>query len=229
MKLEDYMGNIFENMSDTQLAAFILGIVFSVLAIGAVIFAYVNADRIKSQVGAIILTMIMPFLAFASWLYCIFSFLEAFKGKEVINLIVSIVLAGIISFMLLIVSKALLARHFSLTSEAKQQKQEERAQRREAKRQQKLLGYTKEFKAIEDVKPENKPQEDVNEIVIEPEDQVEGEVIESEEEPSVEEEITEQEEPTKPVEEMSEEEKAIYEFQQAVENAYKEDNKEDKE
>lgn len=217
------MGNIFENMSDTQLAAFILGIVFSVLAIGAVIFAYVNADRIKSQVGAIILTMIMPFLAFASWLYCIFSFLEAFKGKEVINLIVSIVLAGIISFMLLIVSKALLARHFSLTSEAKQQKQEERAQRREAKRQQKLLGYTKEFKAIEDVKPENKPQEDVNEIVIEPEDQVEGEVIESEEEPSVEEEITEQEEPTKPVEEMSEEEKAIYEFQQAVENAYKED------
>lgn len=223
------MGNIFENMSDTQLAAFILGIVFSVLAIGAVIFAYVNADRIKSQVGAIILTMIMPFLAFASWLYCIFSFLEAFKGKEVINLIVSIVLAGIISFMLLIVSKALLARHFSLTSEAKQQKQEERAQRREAKRQQKLLGYTKEFKAIEDVKPENKPQEDVNEIVIEPEDQVEGEVIESEEEPSVEEEITEQEEPTKPVEEMSEEEKAIYEFQQAVENAYKEDNKEDKE
>lgn len=229
MKLEEYMGNIFENMSDTQLAAFILGIVFSVLAIGAVIFAYVNADRIKSQVGAIILTMIMPFLAFASWLYCIFSFLEAFKGKEVINLIVSIVLAGIISFMLLIVSKALLARHFSLTSEAKQQKQEERAQRREAKRQQKLLGYTKEFKAIEDVKPENKPQEDVNEIVIEPEDQVEGEVIESEEEPSVEEEITEQEEPTKPVEEMSEEEKAIYEFQQAVENAYKEDNKEDKE
>ena len=223
------MGNIFENMSDTQLAAFILGIVFSVLAIGAVIFAYVNADRIKSQVGAIILTMIMPFLAFASWLYCIFSFLEAFQGKEVINLIVSIVLAGIISFMLLIVSKALLARHFSLTSEAKQQKQEERAQRREAKRQQKLLGYTKEFKAIEDVKPENKPQEDVNEIVIEPEDQVEGEVIESEEEPSVEEEITEQEEPTKPVEEMSEEEKAIYEFQQAVENAYKEDNKENKE
>ena len=212
MKLEEYMGNIFENMSDTQLAAFILGIVFSVLAIGAVIFAYVNADRIKSQVGAIILTMIMPFLAFASWLYCIFSFLEAFKGKEVINLIVSIVLAGIISFMLLIVSKALLARHFSLTSEAKQQKQEERAQRREAKRQQKLLGYTKEFKAIEDVKPENKPQEDVNEIVIEPEDQVEGEVIESEEEPSVEEEITEQEEPTKPVEEMSEEEKQFMNF-----------------
>lgn len=223
------MGNIFENMSDTQLASFILGIVFSVLAIGAVIFAYVNADRMKSQTGAIILTMVMPFLAFTSWLYCIFSFIEAFRDQEVINLVVSIVLAGIISFMLLIVSKALLARHFSLTSEAKQQKQEERAQRREAKRQQKLLGYTKEIKAIEDVKQESAPQEDVNEIVIEPEDQVEGEVIESEEEPSVEEEITEQEEPTKPVEEMSEEEKAIYEFQQAVENAYKEDNKEDKE
>ena len=86
------MGNIFENMSDTQLAAFILGIVFSVLAIGAVIFAYVNAERMKSQVGAIILTMIMPFLAFTSWLYCIFSFLEAFRDKEVINLVVSIVL-----------------------------------------------------------------------------------------------------------------------------------------
>lgn len=237
------MGNIFENMSDTQLASFILGIVFSVLAIGAVIFAYVNAERMKSQTGAIILTMIMPFLAFTSWLYCIFSFIEAFRDQEVINLVVSIVLAGIISFMLLIVSKALLARHFSLTSEEKQQKQEERAQRREAKRQQKLLGYTKEIKAIEDVKQENTPQEDVNEIVIEPEDQVEGEIAEETEEEvteeaqnpsdgeeipsSQEENIDEQPVESKPVEEMSEEEKAIYEFQQAVEDAYKNDKKED--
>ena len=238
------MGNIFENMSDTQLASFILGIIFSVLAIGAVIFAYVNAERMKSQVGAIILTMIMPFLAFTSWLYCIFSFIEAFRDQEVINLVVSIVLAGIISFMLLIVSKALLARHFSLTSEEKQQKQEERAQRREAKRQQKLLGYTKDIKAIEDVKQENTPQEDVNEIVIEPEDQVEGEIAEETEEvteeaqnpsdgeeiPSNQEEENIDEQPeveSKPVEEMSEEEKAIYEFQQAVEDAYKNDKKED--
>lgn len=102
---------MFNNLTSGQIAAFILGLIFSVLAVAGIFFAYKNADRIKSKSWICLLTMVMPFVAITCWLIFSFSFVEVFKKSEVLNVFVSLGISVVICFMILIVANALYHKH----------------------------------------------------------------------------------------------------------------------
>ena len=134
----------FDLMTNSQLAAFILGVAFSILAVAAIMFAFSYASKIHSMTKAIILTTVLPCLAIISWMYLILSYVDGLKNDEILNLVISIVLGLVITFMFILVARALLARHFSLTSEDKVKLKEEKAQKKAKKQaeKQKLLAFT---------------------------------------------------------------------------------------
>ena len=101
---------MFGNMSDSQIAAFILGIIFTVLSIVSafIIHKYSKTSKLGKSIGV---SLTAPFIAFTSWLFLIFSYLDGFRNDELVNLLVSIVIAAIICGMLVIVARALYNKH----------------------------------------------------------------------------------------------------------------------
>lgn len=101
----------FNYLSTTQIVTLALAVVFSILAVATTFFAFKNAERLKSKTIVFVLTMVMPFVAITCWLILIFSFVEGFKNNDIVNIFVSIAIALITCFMILIVANALYQKH----------------------------------------------------------------------------------------------------------------------
>ena len=118
---------MFGNMSDSQIAAFILGIVFTVLSIVSafIIHKYSKTSKLGKSIG---FSLTAPFIAFTSWLFLIFSYLDGFRNDELVNLLVSIVIAAIICGMLVIVARALYNKHQEMFDAEDKEELEENAE-----------------------------------------------------------------------------------------------------
>ncbi len=102
---------MFEYMTNSQIAALIVGIVFSIISIATTFLAIKYAKKINSFAKVASMALVAPFVAFAGWLFLIFSFLDGFRKDELLNLIISIILSLIIAGMIIIVAKALYSKH----------------------------------------------------------------------------------------------------------------------
>ena len=102
---------MFEYMTDSQIAAFIIGIVFSVISIATTCLAIKYAKKFNSMTKAISMALIIPAIAFVAWFFLIFSFFDGFREDEVLNLIVSIIISVILAGMVVIVARALYNKH----------------------------------------------------------------------------------------------------------------------
>ena len=100
-----------EYMSQSQIAALIIGIVFSVISVATTILTIKNADKLNTFAKAISASIIAPFIAFVGWLFLIFSFIDGFRNDETLTLIIAILLSIVIAGMVIIVSKALYNKH----------------------------------------------------------------------------------------------------------------------
>lgn len=156
----------FSMISPSQLASLIIAICFSVLSLTMSLFAFKYAGRFEKKTTIVVFTLLFPFVAMTGWFFTIFSFVEWFRQTELANLLISIVLAGLITFMVVIVAKALFARYFNLTEEEWEARKEAKAAKKAAKREQKLLGYTSEqVEEAENI--EEAVEENNEEIVVE--------------------------------------------------------------
>ena len=98
-------------MKLSQIAALYLGIIFSVLSIATTLLAVKYAKRLNSFAKALSLGLIVPFIACASWLYLILSFIDGLRKDEILTLVISLLLSVFIFGMVVIVSKALYSKH----------------------------------------------------------------------------------------------------------------------
>ncbi len=97
----------FSYMTSSQIAALILGVIFSVFAVASTFLAFKYAHRLNSFLKAISMSLVAPFLAMVSWLFLILSFLDGFRNDEVLNLIISLLISLFICCMIVFVAKAL--------------------------------------------------------------------------------------------------------------------------
>ena len=83
---------MLEYMTNSQIAALIVGIVFSVISVATTLLAVKYAKKINSFAKIVSMALVAPFIAFAGWLFLIFSFLDGFRKDELLNLIISIII-----------------------------------------------------------------------------------------------------------------------------------------
>ena len=115
----------FDYMTNSQIAALIIGLVFSVIAVGTTFLSIKYAKRFDSFLKAIAITLVAPFIAFAAWLFLIFSFLDGFRNDELLNILISIVIALVICGVIIIIAKALYQKHQAELLEAEFEKDRE--------------------------------------------------------------------------------------------------------
>lgn len=106
-----------ENFTSAQLAAFILGIIFSVFSVVAVLIAIRKPNKLKMSTGTLLLLMVMPFIAFIAWFYLAFSFIRGFANNEFLTLMIALLSALVICVMIIVVSLALYRRSKKLMTE----------------------------------------------------------------------------------------------------------------
>ena len=185
----------FDYMTSSQIAALIIGLVFSVIAVGTTFLSIKYAKKIDSFLKAILVTLVAPFVAFTAWLFLIFSFLDGFRKDELLNLLISIVIALVICGVIIIIAKALYQKHQAELLETEFEKDREPVPEFEEEPSQTLL--------IEDRK-DNEEENDINveeDIAPESEDieqQENDEIVDhkevAEEEPAEEESVEEENE-----------------------------------
>ena len=100
-----------EYMTQSQIAALIIGIVFSVISVATTILTIKNADKLNTFAKAISASIIAPFIAFVGWLFLIFSFIDGFRNDETLTLILAILLSIVIAGMVIIFSTPLYNKH----------------------------------------------------------------------------------------------------------------------
>lgn len=101
----------FSYLSTTQIVTLVLAVVFSVLAVATTFFAFKNAEKLKSQAIIFVLTLVMPFVAITCWLILTFTFVNGFKGNDILNIFVSLAIALFTCFMILLIANALYKKH----------------------------------------------------------------------------------------------------------------------
>lgn len=101
----------FSWMTVSQTAALIIAIVLSVISVATTFLAFKYAKKINSFIKAVCMALILPFLAMASWLFLIFSFLDGFRKDEILNVIVSILVALFLCGVIIVVAKALYSKN----------------------------------------------------------------------------------------------------------------------
>ncbi len=180
----------FDYMTNSQIAALIIGLVFSVIAVGTTFLSIKYAKRFDSFLKAIAITLVAPFIAFAAWLFLIFSFLDGFRNDELLNILISIVIALVICGVIIIIAKALYQKHQAELLETEFEKDREPVPEFEDEQKETLL--------IEDRKENEESNVEVQEdITIENEDAdiVENEDVDQQESEEQEETDAENEEP----------------------------------
>lgn len=179
----------FDYMTNSQIAALIIGLVFSVIAVGTTFLSIKYAKRFDSFLKAIAITLVAPFIAFAAWLFLIFSFLDGFRNDELLNILISIVIALVICGVIIIIAKALYQKHQAELLETEFEKDREPVPEFEDEQKETLL--------IEDRKENEENNVEVQEdTTIENEDAdiVENEDVDQQESEEQEETDTENEE-----------------------------------
>lgn len=176
----------FDYMTISQIAAFVIGLVFSVISVGTSFLSIKFAKKIESFLKAIVITLIAPFIAFTAWLFLIFSFLDGFRNDELLNILISIVIALVICGVIIIIAKALYQKHQAELLEAEFEKDREPAP--EIKEPQETL-------LIEDRKEnEEESENEENNIEIQEDTAIENEDVDQQESEEQEETDTENEE-----------------------------------
>lgn len=121
---------MFANLTTTQLTAFILGIVFSGIAVACSFFCLRWARKFKSKILACAVTTISPFIAISAWFFLIFSYVKGIKEDEIFNLFISMALSLVVCFMIVTISYVLFnknkARLRELDKEAEAKEKAER-------------------------------------------------------------------------------------------------------
>ena len=140
-----------EYLTQSQIAALIIGITFSIISIATTIISVKRADKLSSPVKAIATAVTAPFIASTSWLFLIFSFVDGFRTDETLTLIVAILLAIILIGMITIVAKALYNKHQEDFEAKDRYKEAKKKAKEERKKAMLLLNAPKEEK--------KKPQE----------------------------------------------------------------------
>ena len=187
----------FDYMTNSQIAALIIGLVFSVIAVGTTFLSIKYAKRFDSFLKAIAITLVAPFIAFAAWLFLIFSFLDGFRNDELLNILISIVIALVICGVIIIIAKALYQKHQAELLETEFEKDREPVPEFEDEQKETLL--------IEDRKENEESNIEVQEdTTIENEDAdiIENEDVDQQESEEQEETDAENEEPIEPVEDQ---------------------------
>ena len=177
----------FDYMTNSQIAALIIGLVFSVIAVGTTFLSIKYAKRFDSFLKAIAITLVAPFIAFAAWLFLIFSFLDGFRNDELLNILISIVIALVICGVIIIIAKALYQKHQAELLEAEFEKDREPVSESEDEQKETLL--------IEDRKEnEEESENEENNIEIQEDTAIENEDVDQQEGEEQEETDTENEE-----------------------------------
>lgn len=177
----------FDYMTNSQIAALIIGLVFSVIAVGTTFLSIKYAKRFDSFLKAIAITLVAPFIAFAAWLFLIFSFLDGFRNDELLNILISIVIALVICGVIIIIAKALYQKHQAELLEAEFEKDREPVPEFEDEQKETLL--------IEDRKEnEEESENEENNIEIQEDTAIENEDVDQQESEEQEETDTENEE-----------------------------------
>ena len=185
----------FDYMTNSQIAALIIGLVFSVIAVGTTFLSIKYAKRFDSFLKAIAITLVAPFIAFAAWLFLIFSFLDGFRNDELLNILISIVIALVICGVIIIIAKALYQKHQAELLEAEFEKDREPVSESEDEQKETLL--------IEDRKEnEEESENEENNIEIQEDTAIENEDVDQQEGEEQEETDAENEEPIEPVEDQ---------------------------
>lgn len=140
-----------EYLTQSQIAALVIGIIFSIISIATTIISVKQADKLSSPVKAIATAVTAPFIASTSWLFLIFSFVDGFRTDETLTLIVAILLAIILIGMITIVAKALYNKHQEDFEAKDRYKEAKKKAKEERKKAMLLLNAPKEEK--------KKPQE----------------------------------------------------------------------
>ena len=193
----------FDYMTNSQIAALIIGLVFSVIAVGTTFLSIKYAKRFDSFLKAIAITLVAPFIAFAAWLFLIFSFLDGFRNDELLNILISIVIALVICGVIIIIAKALYQKHQAELLETEFEKDREPVPEFEDEQKETLLIEDRKENEEESENEENnvEVQEDTT-IENEDADIVENEDVDQQESEEQEETDTENEEPIEPVEDQ---------------------------
>ena len=174
----------FDYMTNSQIAALIIGLVFSVIAVGTTFLSIKYAKRFDSFLKAIAITLVAPFIAFAAWLFLIFSFLDGFRNDELLNILISIVIALVICGVIIIIAKALYQKHQAELLEAEFEKDREPVPEFEDEQKETLLIEDRKENEEESENEENNIEvqedtaienEDVDMVENEDVDQQEGE------------------------------------------------------
>lgn len=186
----------FDYMTNSQIAALIIGLVFSVIAVGTTFLSIKYAKRFDSFLKAIAITLVAPFIAFAAWLFLIFSFLDGFRNDELLNILISIVIALVICGVIIIIAKALYQKHQAELLETEFEKDREPVPEFEDEQKETLLIEDRKENEEESENEENnvEVQEDTT-IENEDADIVENEDVDQQESEEQEETDTENEEP----------------------------------
>lgn len=186
----------FDYMTNSQIAALIIGLVFSVIAVGTTFLSIKYAKRFDSFLKAIAITLVAPFIAFAAWLFLIFSFLDGFRNDELLNILISIVIALVICGVIIIIAKALYQKHQAELLETEFEKDREPIPEFEDEQKETLLIEDCKENEEESENEENnvEVQEDTT-IENEDADIVENEDVDQQESEEQEETDTENEEP----------------------------------
>lgn len=185
----------FDYMTNSQIAALIIGLVFSVIAVGTTFLSIKYAKRFDSFLKAIAITLVAPFIAFTAWLFLIFSFLDGFRNDELLNILISIVIALVICGVIIIIAKALYQKHQAELLEAEFEKDREPVSESEDEQKETLLIEDRKENEEESENEENniEVQEDTA-IENEDVDMVENEDVDKQEGEEQEETDTENEE-----------------------------------
>lgn len=186
----------FDYMTNSQIAALIIGLVFSVIAVGTTFLSIKYAKRFDSFLKAIAITLVAPFIAFAAWLFLIFSFLDGFRNDELLNILISIVIALVICGVIIIIAKALYQKHQAELLETEFEKDREPIPEFEDEQKETLLIEDRKENEEESENEENnvEVQEDTT-IENEDADIIENEDVDQQESEEQEETDTENEEP----------------------------------
>lgn len=185
----------FDYMTISQIAAFVIGLVFSVISVGTSFLSIKFAKKIESFLKAIVITLIAPFIAFTAWLFLIFSFLDGFRNDELLNILISIVIALVICGVIIIIAKALYQKHQAELLEAEFEKDREPVPEFEDEQKETLL--------IEDRKEnEEESENEENNIEVQEDTAIENEDVDQQESEEQEETDAENEEPIEPVEDQ---------------------------
>ena len=186
----------FDYMTNSQIAALIIGLVFSVIAVGTTFLSIKYSKRFDSFLKAIAITLVAPFIAFAAWLFLIFSFLDGFRNDELLNILISIVIALVICGVIIIIAKALYQKHQAELLETEFEKDRDPIPEFEDEQKETLLIEDRKENEEESENEENnvEVQEDTT-VENEDADIVENEDVDQQESEEQEETDTENEEP----------------------------------